>query len=138
VTRVATSGDLRLLLRREVGRLRARESRRVFHPSVSIGQLAGERDSFVVRSQDLPVVDAALRTDIVSAMLESADPLWRTGWWTRPGGVDPHDSDFAWLSATRAAFAIHGRDLDAFYVITRAGWRDVLDGEQRVWARLRL
>ena len=64
--------DPRVLLRREVGRFRARESRRVFDASVHVGVLDGPRDSFTVRAADLPVVDAALRTDVVSALLDDA------------------------------------------------------------------
>ena len=59
--------DARVLLRREVGRFRARESRRVFDASVHVGVLDGPRDSFTVRAADLPVVDAALRSRASSA-----------------------------------------------------------------------
>src|SRR3954453_7280424 len=70
--------DVRSLLRQEVGRLRGRESRRVYDASVHVGVLAGPRDSFVVRAQDLPAVDAALRTDVLSSLVEQAPPTWRT------------------------------------------------------------
>lgn len=125
------------LLRLEVGRFRERESRRVFDVMVQVGVLGGERDSFVVRAQDLPAVDASLRVDVVSSLLEQG-PGWGTAWLVRPGTPEPHDLDLQWLAAARGAFGIHGRDLQGFYVITRAGWRDVLTGDSRTWKRLRL
>ena len=130
--------DARVLLRREVGRFRARESRRVFDASVHVGVLDGPRDSFTVRAADLPVVDAALRTDVVSALLDGAPGDWRTAWLARTGVPDLHDLDLAWLAAARTAFGMHGRPLEAFYAVTRTGWLDVLTGESRVWKRLRL
>jgi hypothetical protein len=130
--------DRRVLLREEVGRFRARESRRVFDVSVHVGVLAGARDSFVVRAQDLPAVDAALRIDVVSALLEAGPDSWRTAWLVRPGTPEVHDLDLQWLAAAGTAFGMHGRPLDGFFVVTRAGWRDVLTDETRVWKRLRL
>jgi len=130
--------DARVLLRREVGRFRARESRRVFDTSVHVGVLDGARDSFTVRAADLPVVDAALRTDVVSALLDDSPDDWRTAWLVRPGVPEVHDLDLAWLGAAGTAFGMHGRPLEAFYTVTRTGWLDVLTGERRVWKRLRL
>lgn len=130
--------DRRLLLRREVGRFRARESRRVFDLSVHVGVLGGLRDSFVVRAQDAPVVDAALRTDVLAALLEESPDDWRTAWLARPGTPEPHDQDLEWLAAAGTAFGMHGRTLEGFFVLTRTGWRDVLTDETRVWKRLRL
>ena len=130
--------DVRSLLRQEVGRLRGRESRRVFDAAVHVGVLAGPRDSFVVRAQDLPAVDAALRTDVLSSLVEQAPSTWRTAWLARPGDPELHDQDLAWLAAARTAFGIHARPLEGFYVVTRTGWRDVLTDETRVWTRLRL
>ena len=127
-----------LALRREVGSLRARESRQVFDPMVSLGVLGGERDSVVVRAADVPVLDDALRVDIWCRLLETAEPGWRTGWLTRAGGVEPYDMDHRWLAAAFRAFAVHERLLDGFFVITRSGWRDVRTDETRVWSRLRL
>ncbi len=130
--------DRRALLRTEVGRFRTRESRRVFDVSVHVGVLGGDRDSFVVRAQDLPAVDAALRADVVSALLEDAPAEWRTAWLVRPGTPEPHDLDLQWLAAARTAFGMHGRALDGFFALTRTGWRDVRTDECRVWKRLRL
>jgi hypothetical protein len=128
----------RLLLREEVGRFRARESRRVFDSSVHVGELAGDRTGFVLRAQDLPAMDAALRADIVSRLVEQSPAQWRTAWLVRPGTPEQHDLDLQWLSAFHIAFGVHGRPLDACYVITRSGWRDLRTDSHQVWARLRL
>ena len=118
--------------------MRERETRRVFDAAVHVGELAGPRDSFVLRAQDLPAVDTALRTDVVSSLVEQAPPGWRTAWLVRPGTPELHDQDLRWLASARTAFAIHDRPLDGFYVVTRNGWRDVMTDEIRVWRRLRL
>lgn len=118
--------------------LRARESRRIFDAMVSVGHLGGERQGFVVRAADLPAVDAALRTDVISALLEESASNMVTAWVTRPGTPDVHDADLGWMAAAVVAFASHGRDLAGFYAITRAGWLDVRTGERKVWQRLRL
>lgn len=135
---VSPRTDRRLLLREEVGRFRAREHRRVFDSSVHVGLLGGPRTGFVIRAQDLPAMDAALRIDVVSALVESSPAEWRTAWIVRAGTPEPHDLDLQWLAAVLTAFAMHDRPVDDCYVITRAGWRDVRSGETRVWARLRL
>lgn len=118
--------------------LRARESRRRFDVTVNVGRLAGVHDSFVVRAQDLPVVDAALRTDVVSSLVAQTEEDGCCVWLCRPGEPAPHDLDLEWLSATRVAFGMHGRDLAGFYAVTRRGWLDVCSGERRTWKRLRL
>jgi hypothetical protein len=130
--------ELRRTLREEVGRFRLRESRRVFDVAVQVGVLGGPRDSFVVRAQDLPAVDAALRVDVLASLLAGADPSWRAAWVLRPGTPEPHDLDLHWFAAARRAFGIHGRPLDGFFALTRYGWRDVVTGESRTWKRLRL
>jgi hypothetical protein len=133
-----TLADEYPLLRQEVGMLRARESRRVFDVSVNVGRLAGDRDSFVVRAQDLPAVDAALRIDVLSSLVEQAPPGPVSAWLVRPGEAHPHDLDVEWLSAATVAFGIHARELAGFYAITRSGWLDVRTGERHTWKRLRL
>lgn len=131
------SGSTTTVLRREVGELRRRESRRVFDPLVYVGRLDGPRESFVVRAQDLPVLDTALRTEVVSRLLEDCeDPT--SAWLTRAGRPEPYEMDVDWLVASAAAFAIHGRELATFHVVTRYGWRDVRTGESKEWKRLRL
>jgi hypothetical protein len=130
--------DPRPLLRLEVGRLRQRESRRVFDASVNVGRLGGTRDSFVVRAQDAPIVDRGLRVEVVCALLDELDGAESAAWLVRPGRPEPHDADLEWLGAASFAFAVHGARLTGFYAITRSGWLDVRTGEARVWKRLRL
>jgi hypothetical protein len=133
------SPDLRrALLRREVGRFRQRESRRVFDASVHVGVLDGPRTGFVVRAQDVPAVDAGLRLDVVARLLDDSPADWATAWLVRPGVPEPHDLDRQWLAAFRMAFALHDRELDGCYVVTRTGWRDLVTDEARTWVRLRL
>jgi hypothetical protein len=128
----------RELLRLEVGRLRARESRRVFDPSVHVGILGGARTGFVLRAKDRPALDASLRIEVACRLLSDSPPAWRTAWLVRAGGPDPQDLDLEWLAAAGTGFAIHDRTLDGCYVITRTGWRDTVTDEARVWTRLRL
>ena len=128
----------RSMLRREVGLLRQRESRRVFDTCVNVGVMGGPRAGFVVPARDLPAVDAALRTDVVAALLEDAPAEWRTMWLARAGTPEQHDLDLQWLAAARTAFGMVDRPLEACYAVTRTGWRDVVTGEQQVWVRLRL
>ena len=137
---VHTTEDLIPLLRREVGRLRARESRRVFDTAVHVGQLGGEPEAFVVRAGDLPAFDVSLRIDLVSALVAGTDPAWEslTVWLTRAGSPDPHDLDHAWLAAARVACGQHGRGLQGFYAITRGGWVDLGTGQRQTWKRLRI
>jgi hypothetical protein len=126
------------MLREEVGRLRIRESRRVFDASVHVGELGGPRTGFVVAARDLPVMDGELRVDVLGRLLEDTPASWRTAWLVRPGTPEPHDVDVQWFSAAQLAFAMHGRLLDGCYVVTRAGWRDLVTEERRTWVRLRL
>jgi hypothetical protein len=130
--------DPRPLLRLEVGRLRERESRRVFDAAVHVGRLGGPRDSFVVRAQDAPVIDRGLRVDVVCALLDELDGSQAAAWVARPGVPEPQDADLQWLAAASFGFAAHGARLTGFYAVTRSGWLDLRTGEARVWKRLRL
>jgi hypothetical protein len=125
-------------LREEVGRLRQRETRRVFDAVVHVGRLGGPHDSFVVRAQDVPAVDAALRTDLLAAMLEGAPTDWSSTWLTRSGLPVVGDDDLAWLAAARTAYGMHGRELLSCHAVTRYGWVDLVTGDRREWKRLRL
>lgn len=133
-----TTEDLHPLLRQEVGRLRAGESRRVFDTAVHVGLLAADRARFVARAQDLPALDRALRIDIVSEMVDEAVPGPLTVWVTRPGTPEPHEDDLRWLSAAEIACGQHDRTMAGFYAITRTGWLNVHTGQQQTWKRLRL
>jgi len=132
------SDDHTRLLRQEVGLLRERESRRVFDVAITVGELAGERDSFVLRAQDVPAMDIGLRIDVVSSLVDQSAPGAISAWLTRPGAPHVHDVDLEWFAAANVAFGMHGRELAGFYAITRAGWLDVRTGEQMVWKRLRI
>jgi len=125
-------------LRHEVAMLRERESRRVFDLTVNVGIVAGERDSFVLRAQDLPVVDAALRVEVASCLVAQSPREAVSAWVARAGEPHPHDRDLEWLSAATIAFGIHERRLVGFYAVTRSGWLDVRSGERRTWKRLRI
>lgn len=118
--------------------LRARESRRIFDMTLNVGELGGDRDSFVLRAQDVPAMDIGLRIDVVSSLVGQTSPESVCAWVTRRGTPYPHDVDLEWLSATIVAFGIHGRELAGFYAITRSGWLDVRTGDRRTWKRLRL
>lgn len=130
--------DVTGLLRVEVGLLRQRETRRVFDTAVHVGTLGGAHDTWVARRRDMPVVDNALRTDVLSALLERTDGLADTVWITRRGRPEAYDEDLAWLAAATTAYAQHDRAVGACYAVTRYGWRDVRSGESRTWQRLRL
>ena len=131
-------GELRAGLRLEVGRLRRRESRRVFDASVHVGVPGAAGTGFVLRGQDAPAVDAALRIDVLSALVEQSPPDWTTVWLVRPGTPEPYDCDLEWWAAAGTAFGMHGRRPEGGFVVTRSGWRDVRTGETREWVRLRL
>jgi hypothetical protein len=135
---MSSDPDVAALLREEVGRLRQRETRRVFDATVYVGRLGGPHDSFVVRAQDLPVIDVALRTDVLASMLEAAPPDWSSAWLTRPGRPVLGDDDLAWLAAARTAYGMHGRELASCHAVTRYGWVDLVTGHSRAWKRLRL
>ncbi len=134
-----TSQETAALLRAEVGRLRSHESRQRFDTVVHVGSLGGAPRTCPVPSAD-PVLDVGTRTDVVSALLETAPTAEKAAcvWLTRAGEPELQDEDLAWLSATRQAFGSVGRRLDGFWTVTRKGWLDVRSGEGRTWKRLRL
>ncbi len=126
-------------LRTEVGRFRICEPRRRFPPAVHVGRPAGPRESAALT--ETKGYDAGLRADVVSRLLDLLAwdlPEEPAAWLTRPGDLEPQDVDLAWLAASHLAFAMHGRSLASYYVITRAGWLEMRSGQRRVWKRLRL
>jgi hypothetical protein len=125
---MGTRTDVVGLLRREVADLRARESRRVFDPTLYVGSLVADRDSFVVRARDVPAIDRAVRVDVVDALLSRVGGA-RSAWLTRAGAPDLLDTDVDWMNAARAAFAMHGRTLSGFWVVTPRGFCDAVTGE---------
>lgn len=135
--------DVASALRQEVGEFRRGERRRRFPLGVHAGTLGGPRASVQVGWPEPASYDAALRLDMVDALLaqEADTPTGRRHvdvWLTRPGVPELHDLDLAWHAAARHAAGAHGLALAAFHVVTRTGWLDVLTGESRTWKRLRL
>lgn len=128
---MGTRTDVIGLLRREVTDLRARESRRVFDAALYVGDLGGERDSFVIRALDVPAIDRAVRVDVVGALLSRVGTVARAAWLTRPGPLDLLDTDVEWMNAARAGFAMHGRTLSGFWVVTPRGFCDAATGVAR-------
>lgn len=137
-----TSGRTEDELRLAVGRLRARERRSHFDAEVHLGALGGPCETYVVRTDDVPVLDAGLRADVVSRLLEAH--MARAGgtsvavWLTRPGDPTPQDADLAWMAAADGAFAAADLTGTGFWAVTRTGWLDVRTGASRTWRRLRL
>lgn len=117
-------------LRRLVLDLIAQGRHRTFPSLVHVGRPGRHRS---LAAADLG--DHALRTDVLAALLASADgaPLV---WLTRPGDPVVEDGDQAWSRAVRAASAEVGRPT-AFVVVTRHGWADPAHGHGRTWRRLR-
>ncbi len=134
-TPMSDDAERRLLLGAEVGRLRLRETRRAFDPSVQVGLLDGDRVGFVLRAKDRPALDAALMRDVADRLVEESRSSWRTAWVVRPGDPDPHDLDLQWLAAVRPAFGSHDRTMEGCFVVTPGGWRDLLTEETRTWVR---
>ena len=130
--------DVRTALREEVGRLRARERRRVFDPCVCLGTPGGEQVTFAAPAKEAADVDAGLRTDVVARLLAQAAPQAGTVLLLRAGEPHPHDLDLAWFAAAGMAFGAAGRPLVGFYAVTRTGWLNVVTGERKTWKRLRL
>ncbi|MGL5823342.1 MAG: hypothetical protein ACRCYU_00535 [Nocardioides sp.] len=143
------------ILRDAVLAFRMSQHRRVFPPSVHVGELAGREESLVLnspalncaesggrrRSSPAASCDSAQRADLVGMLIDRY--VGRSGargpalWLTRPGEVGhPYDLDLAWLAAGRQAFAEVALPL-TMVVITRQGWYDPRSCVVRRWRRLR-
>lgn len=140
--------------RQAVLHLRYAERRRVFTPTVHLGDPRRDWASFAVPSvgpRDSPM-DHALCCDVVTALLdhwrrtvpEPADAEEGAGeagappfvWLARSGPFERHDEDARWLSAARAAHEEVGLRLQ-LAVVTHGGWYDPRTGVGRRWKRLR-
>ena len=130
------------LLRAAVLELRQRERRKSFPPSLHLGRPGPGQVVFHPHherrrraAEDEPAEDAALRADVVAALLHRAgpDPLV---WLARSGPLAWHDTDADWLAPSVRAFAEAGRPL-TWVVVTRQGWWDPRGGARQVWQRLR-
>jgi len=134
------SRPLHTVLRRAVADHAARERRRIHPTLLHVGWPGGPEDVFVVGPDE--VLDHALRTDIVAALLHrsrrhapvaGAVPML---WLTRSGPLEVGDLDLAWLAAARSASAEAAVDL-MLVVVTRRGWFDPRTGVRREWKRVR-
>ncbi len=127
---------LEALLRRAVLDHHLQESRRRFPPVLHVGVPGLMSRSYEEEPREPH--DLTLRTDIVAALVRRTR---RPGpaplvWLARPGPLAVHDSDLAWLAATRAAGGELGLALP-MVVVDRRGWRDPRTGVGRSWRRLR-
>ena len=122
-----------LQLREAVRRHTLAAQRRRFAPVLHLGRPGGHERCIPAPGAG---TDLALRSDVVAALLAGAGALPHLTWLTRPGELEPHDVDLAWLAAARAAYAEAGRDL-SWVVVTRRGWWDPRSGLRREWTRLR-
>ncbi|MGZ5398779.1 MAG: hypothetical protein ACXWDM_02120 [Nocardioides sp.] len=122
-----------LLLREAIRRHAASERRRRFAPLVHVGR-PGVREQCLAGS--VRGTDHALRTDLMAALLARSPGPEPLVWLTRPGELQTHDVDPAWLAAARAAWAEAGRDL-SWVVVTRHGWWDPRSDLRREWQRIR-
>ena len=122
-----------LLLREAVRRHAHGERRRRVAPLVHVGR-PGVREHSIAA----PVhgTDHALRTDLMAALLARSPGPEPLVWLTRPGELQTHDVDVAWLAAAAAAGAEADRDL-AWVVVTRRGWWDPRSDLRREWQRIR-
>jgi hypothetical protein len=128
--------ETRAALRRAVFGLRCSERRRVFPAQVHVGDPDGERSTY---TDDGDLLDDALRTDIVAAMLRQQPEARPSAVWiSRVGVPEPHDLDLAWTRPCLAAFAEADETATWFAVITKRGWYTPLNGESATWQRLRM
>lgn len=111
----------------------ATERRRRYAPILHVG-LPGVRE--LTATAHPAATDHALRCDMVAAML-AAIPRRHLVWLTRPGELELHDVDVAWLAAALAAYAEAGRDL-TWVAVTRRGWWDPRSDVRRTWQRVRV
>jgi hypothetical protein len=135
-------------LRAAVLEVAERGPRRVFAPTISVGDPTGHHASYVDRSCASPArvpgngrTDHGLRTDVVSSLLATALRPDVAGalpiaWLARPAAHEDPDCERDWLAAATAAFAELGVPL-VFVVVTRHGWWDPRSGASRSWRRVR-
>jgi hypothetical protein len=124
------------LLRRAVLEHRVSERRRTFPPVLHVG-VPGALELAVDHDAEGPM-EHGLRADLVAACLRHTcvGEVVPLVWVTRTGDFVLEDSDAAWLSAARSAYAEAGVPL-TMVVVTRRGWWDPRSGASREWKRLR-
>ena len=82
----------------------------------------------MVRAQDLPGVDAALRVDVVVARCSRTAPTALAHGLAGPARRRPSRTTWTCSGSRRVTDGVRRCTtgaLDGFYVLTRAGWRDV-------------
>ena len=124
------------LLRRAVLDLRVTESRKTFPPVLHVGVPGAAAIAYEPRRNE--PLEHGLRADLVAACLRHTcvGEVVPLVWVTRTGDFVLEDSDAAWLSAARSAYAEAGVPL-TMVVVTRRGWWDPRSGASREWKRLR-
>jgi hypothetical protein len=122
------------VLRRAVLDHASTETRRQYAPALHVGVPGGTAAAFEIVPDDPD--DQALRVDVVEAMVRRVGRLPGTPlvWLTRPGVLQPEDTDLAWLAATRTAAAELGL-APHYVVVNRRAWIDPITGVGRVWQR---
>ena len=141
MTAASTAADR--AFRHEVATFRTRDRRRLFPMHVHVGIPDGDRRRVEVPWPVPASYDVGVRLDLADALVEALLAEWASGvaawgWLTRPGAPSLHDCDLAWLAAVRHAFEAHELALAGFRAVTRSGWLDVVTGDSRTWARLRI
>lgn len=101
-------------------------ARRVLPTVFHVGRPGGRPGTHRLAVPEEPGLGPGLRADLVERALDGLDVADPCAWVTRSGPLAPTDHDFAWFSASREAFARHGLDLPGFFVITRAGWLNLM------------
>jgi hypothetical protein len=107
-------------------------TRRSLPTTCHVGRPGGQSTSLA------DVDDASLRADLVERAIDGLLAVdGACAWVTRGGELGTTDSDIAWFAAARAGFARHGLPMEAFVVVTRKAWVDLVSGERREWRRVR-
>lgn len=144
-------------LQAEVRRLRRGTGRRTVERTVTLFPLdvsgvpltehrlqVGSWRTGTASGRDEPLLDHALRVDLLLAALASAA---ETGWApdrdaalvvTRPGVLELGEDDLGWLRAWPIACDIAGRGRGPLWALTRHGWLDVAEDTAVVLPRHRL
>ena len=99
----------------------------------------GDRRQASLLPEDQRHQDSAHRSDVLAALLTAHARRTRqlpALWLTRPGELEMHDVDAAWLSPAARTFAEAGLPF-SLAVVTKHGWWEPLSGVRRTWVRAR-
>jgi hypothetical protein len=110
------------------------------HPTVLAAMCRfGDRRQASLLPADQRPQDPAHRSDVLGALLTAHSRRTRqlpALWLTRPGELEMHDVDAAWLGPAARAFAEAGVPFN-LAVVTKHGWWEPLSGVRRTWVRAR-